>query len=116
MTEAAQDGRSIKLTARALLALFPAQGMMSLTALTLPVLATIFAADTGLPASWIGYYSSIGTVASMIAALCSTPFLLQLGPIRATQVMVLLAGAGALVLVLAQTPGLPWPPACSAPS
>ena len=106
MTETPQDGRSIRLTARALLALFPAQGMMSLTALTLPVLATIFAADTGLPASWIGYYSSIGTVASMIAALCSTPFLLQLGPIRATQVMVLLAGAGALVLILAQTPGL----------
>ena len=38
MTETAQDGRSIRLTARALLALFPAQGTMSLTALTLPVL------------------------------------------------------------------------------
>lgn len=100
------DGRSMKLTARALLALFPAQGMLSLTALTLPVLATIVAADTGLPASWIGYYSSVGTVASMIAALCATPLLLQLGPIRATQIMILLAGAGALVLALAHTPGL----------
>ena len=107
MMEAPKDGRSLKLTARALLALFPAQGMMSLTALTLPVLATLFAADTGLKASWIGYYSSIGTVASMIAALCATPLLLQLGPIRATQIMVMLAGAGALALIGAKAPALP---------
>ncbi len=98
-----QPGRSLRLTGRALLALFPAQAMLSLAALTLPVLATIVAADTGWPASWIGYYSSVGTVASMIAALCATPLLLQLGPIRSTQLMVLLAGAGVLLLIGAHT-------------
>ena len=70
---------------------------------TVPVLATEIAAETGIGASWVGLYTSLIFGAAMFTSAASGGVIHRLGPVRTNQVG-LVFSATALLLALTANP------------
>ena len=70
---------------------------------TVPVLATEIAAETGISASWVGLYTSLIFGAAMFTSAASGGAIHRLGPVRTNQVG-LVFSATALMLALTANP------------
>lgn len=78
-----------------------AQVLASWANLTVPVFAVRFAADIGVPASWIGLYVSVTYFASMTSGVMGSPFIIRYGAIRVLQICLLLCAASLALLTTA---------------
>lgn len=110
---------------RALVVTLALQAMVTMSALTVPVLAPEAAKDIGVDPDSIGLYASILFVGAMAASLLSGAFVLRYGAIRTCQACLLLSAAGiaatsgatlAIVIVSALALGVALGPATPASS
>ncbi|MBD5802451.1 Major Facilitator Superfamily protein [Azoarcus sp. Aa7] len=81
------------------------QALVSMAALTAPVLAPEAAADLGIPATLVGVFVALIYVGAMISSLASGNLVVRYGAIRVSQVCLVLCGAG-LALGTAGSPAL----------
>ena len=89
----------------ALTTMLAAQSVLSLASLTVPVIATLVAADTGFSVALIGYYGAIIMLGATVAAILGALVVSKLGPIRSSQLMLIAAAAGLLLHPLASYAG-----------
>ena len=80
------------------------QALVSLAALTAPVLAPVVALDTGLAATKVGVFVALIYVAAMLSSLCSGDFVIRYGAIRISQLCLVSCSAGVAIATL----GSPW--------
>lgn len=73
------------------------QALASMAALTVPVLAPEAAADTGYPAKLAGVFIGLVYAGAMVSSLISGALIARLGPMRVSQICLLLCGAGLLL-------------------
>jgi MFS family permease len=85
---------STAVVTRALVVTLALQAMVTMSALTVPVLAPEAAKDIGVDPDYIGIYASIIFMGAMTASLLSGAFVLRFGAIRTSQVCLLLSGIG----------------------
>ena len=71
--------------ARALTTMLAAQSVLTLASLTVPVIATLVAADTGFSVALIGYYGAVIMLGATVAATLGALVVSQLGPMRSSQ-------------------------------
>jgi MFS family permease len=79
------------------------QALTSWAALTGPVLAPLAAGDLGFAPHLIGYYVSLTYAFAAMSGLVSGGFIARFGPLRVSQVSVVLCGAGLAVATLGST-------------
>ena len=91
--------------ARALTTMLAAQSVLTLASLTVPVIATLVAADTGFSVALIGYYGAVIMLGATVAATLGALVVSQLGPMRSSQLMLIAAAAGLLLHPLASYAG-----------
>jgi len=82
------------------------QAIVSMVAVTVPVLAPSAASDIGLSATYAGIYVSLMYIGSMVSSLWSGDFILRYGPLRISQVSLFLAGTGLILTALATIPAM----------
>lgn len=70
------------------------QAMATMAGLTVPVFATVAAADLGLDPNYVGFYASIIFLGAMGSSLLCGGFLVRYGAIRVSQICLLLAAIG----------------------
>jgi MFS family permease len=93
-----------------LFAMLACQASVALAAFTLPVLAPEAAASLGVPASLVGYYTTVMLVGAMVSTMIAAGFVRRYGALRVSQVTVVFAAVGLLALPLAAlTPLLALP-------
>ncbi|HKB54676.1 MAG TPA: MFS transporter [Ramlibacter sp.] len=80
------------------------QAMVSMALLTLPAIAPKVAGAVGISAVYIGLYIAVAYAGAMAASLASGAAVARYGPIRASQVALLVCAAG---LVLCAIPAVP---------
>ena len=90
--------RSLPTAAKALVAMLGMQAAVVGAGLTPPILAPVMAAELGVPATLIGYYTSIMIAGAMASALLAAGFVRRFGPVRACQAMLLMAAFGLAAL------------------
>lgn len=81
------------------------QALVSMAALTAPVLAPEAASELGIPATLVGVFVALIYVGAMISSLASGNLVVRFGAIRVSQVCLVLCGAG-LALATAGSPAL----------
>lgn len=84
-----------------LFAMLACQASVALAAFTLPVVAPAAAATLGVPASLVGYYTTVMLVGAMVSTMVAAGFVRRYGALRVSQVTVILAALGLLALPLA---------------
>lgn len=87
-----------------LLATLFIQAMVAMALLTLPVMAPVAAKDLGVSPAMVGFYVSITYAGAMFASLTSGTTVSRFGPIRVSQLGLLLCAVG---LCLCASPWLP---------
>ena len=87
-----------------LLATLFIQAMVAMALLTLPVMAPVAAKDLGVSPAMVGFYVSITYAGAMFASLTSGTTVSRFGPIRVSQLGLLLCAIG---LCLCASPWLP---------
>jgi predicted MFS family arabinose efflux permease len=80
------------------------QAMVAMAMLTLPAMAPRVAADVGISAAYIGLYIAVAYAGAMSASLASGAAVARYGPIRVSQISLVLCAAG---LALCAVPLLP---------
>lgn len=70
------------------------QALVSMAALTAPVLAPAAASELGIPATLVGVFVALIYVGAMISSLASGNLVVRFGAIRVSQVCLVLCGAG----------------------
>lgn len=85
-----------------LIATTAVQALISMAALTPPVFAAVATAEVGLPASFVGYYTSLVYLGAMVTSLLSGSVIGRFGAMRVSQVCLLLCGGGLAVLAAMQ--------------
>jgi MFS family permease len=70
------------------------QAMAAMASVTVPVLAPVASADTGIALSYLGVFMAIFYVGGMVSSLASGDFILRYGPIRVSQCCLVLCGIG----------------------
>jgi MFS family permease len=88
-----------------LLATLFIQAMVAMALLTLPVMAPVAAKDLGVSPALVGFYVSITYAGAMFASLTSGTTVSRFGPIRVSQLGLLLCALG---LLLCASPWLPF--------
>ncbi|GAA0588170.1 MFS transporter [Caenispirillum bisanense] len=78
------------------------QALISMAALTPPVFAAVATREVGLPASFVGYYTSLVYLGAMLTSLISGSLVGRFGAMRVSQVCLLLCGGGLAVLAATQ--------------
>ncbi len=84
----------------ALVATLAIQIFTSLAASATPVLAPMLAVDLGVPPRWIGVFVGLVYVGAMTASLLAGEAIGRVGPIRASQVCVVLCAGGVAAIAL----------------
>ncbi|GAB3678130.1 MFS transporter [Salinisphaera aquimarina] len=88
-----------------------AQSLAALAAFAPPVLAPVALADLSLSSdAWLGVYIALLYLAGMVSTLSSGDLIARFGPIRVTQISLLLCAAGIALVALGQTFLLPFAP------
>jgi MFS family permease len=82
------------------------QAMVSMVVFTPPVLAPIAARELGIDASSVGIGTSLMYLAAAFAALSSGGFIARLGPMRTSQLCLLLVAIGIALMATAQVPAV----------
>ncbi len=82
------------------------QALISMAALTPPVFAAVATREVGLPASFVGYYTSLVYFGAMLTSLMSGGLVGRHGAMRVSQVCLLLCGGGLAVVAATQTGSL----------
>ena len=82
------------------------QAIVSMVAVTVPVLAPSASVDLGISATYVGVYVSLMYVGSMISSLWSGDFILRYGALRVSQVSLCLTGTGLILASLANIPAM----------
>ncbi len=82
------------------------QAIVSMVAVTIPVLAPSAASDIGISATFAGIYVSLMYIGSMVSSLWSGDFILRYGALRVSQISLLLAGTGLILTALATIPAM----------
>ncbi|MBT8360576.1 MAG: MFS transporter [Desulfobacterales bacterium] len=82
------------------------QSIVSMVAVTVPVLAPSAAPDIGISATSAGLYVSIMYIGSMLSSLWSGDFILRFGAIRVSQVSLALTGIGLIVTAFGTIPAM----------
>lgn len=80
------------------------QSIVSMVAVTVPVLAPSAAPDIGVSSTSVGFYVSIMYIGSMILSLFSGNFILRYGGLRVSQVCLVLTGIGLMLTAWASLP------------
>ena len=70
--------------------------------IALPILADRIAEDFGISRAWLGLYLFLQNVMAIIAAVGCGGFILRYGPLRVSQIALLLMGSSLLVTASAQ--------------
>lgn len=84
-----------------LFAMLACQASVALAAFALPVVAPVAAASLGVPATLVGYYTTVMLVGAMVSTMIAAGFVRRFGALRVSQVTVLLGAAGLSILPLA---------------
>ncbi len=82
------------------------QAMVSMVAVTVPVLAPSAAPDIGVSSTSVGLYVSIMYIGSMMSSLCCGDFILRYGALRLSQICLVLCGVGLMLTALASLPAM----------
>lgn len=80
------------------------QAMVSMVAVTVPVLAPSAAPDIGVSPTSVGIYVSIMYIGSMMSSLCCGDFILRYGGLRVSQICLGLCGIGLMLAAWASLP------------
>ncbi len=88
--------------AAATVAMLVQQAFSYVCQIALPILADQIAEDFGISRAWLGFYLFLQNVAAIIAAVGCGGFILRYGPLRVSQVALLLMGSSLLVTASAQ--------------
>ena len=83
--------------AAATVAMLVQQAFSYVCQIALPILADQIAEDFGISRAWLGFYLFLQNVAAIIAAVGCGGFILRYGPLRVSQVALLLMGSSLLV-------------------
>jgi MFS family permease len=89
---------------QALASTMAAQTSIVAASLVMPIVATAAAADIGLDAKYVGYYTTLVFVSAMAGALFSGPHVQRLGAIRFSQTTLALAALGMAATATAFAP------------
>lgn len=87
---------------RALIATTTVQALVSMSALTPPVLAAVATEEVGLPGSFVGYYASLVYLGAMVTSLVSGGVIGRYGAMRVSQACLVLCAAGLGALAATQ--------------
>ena len=82
------------------------QSMVSMVAVTVPVLAPSAAPDIGVSSTSVGLYVSIMYIGSMMSSLFSGNFILRYGGLRVSQICLVLTGIGLILTAWASLPAM----------
>lgn len=82
------------------------QAIVSMVAVTVPVLAPSAAPDIKVSATYAGIYVSLMYIGSMLSSLWSADFILRYGALRVSQVCLCLTGIGLIMTSLATIPAM----------
>jgi predicted MFS family arabinose efflux permease len=82
------------------------QSIISMVAVTVPILAPSAAPDIGVSTTTAGIYVSLMYVGSMVSSLWSGDFIFRYGAVRVSQVCLVLTGLGLMMTALATIPML----------
>lgn len=80
------------------------QSIVSMVAVTVPVLAPSAAPDMGISATAAGIYVSLMYIGSMVSSLWSGDFIFRYGAVRVSQICLVLAGLGLMLTAFATIP------------
>ena len=80
------------------------QALVSMAAVTIPVLAPAAAGDFGVPLAWLGIYTAIFYGGGMASSLICGDLIRRYGPIRFSQVCLVLCGAGLIMTAAGSAP------------
>lgn len=80
------------------------QALAAMASVTIPVLAPVASVDTGIPLNAIGIFMAIFYFGGMVSSLASGDFILRYGPIRVSQVCLLLCGIGLTAAAVGSLP------------
>lgn len=81
----------------AISAMLAQQSLVTMSALTIPVLLPPIAADLGINPGLLGFYTAVLYGTAMFASMLGGGFILRYGAVRVSQMAMLLMGAGLLV-------------------
>jgi MFS family permease len=70
------------------------QALVAMASVTVPVLAPVASADTGVPLAYLGVFMAFFYVGGMVSSVASGDFILRYGPIRISQCCLVLCGLG----------------------
>lgn len=82
------------------------QSIVSMVAVTVPVLAPSAAPDIGVSATAAGFYVSIMYIGSMLSSLCCGDFILRFGALRTSRICLILVGVGLMLTAWATVPAM----------
>ena len=82
------------------------QAIVSMVAVTVPVLAPSAAADIGISVAYAGIYVSLMYIGGMLSSLWSGDFILRYGALRVSQICLCLSGVGLMLTSLATIPAM----------
>ena len=82
------------------------QAMVSMVAVTIPVLAPSAAPDIGISATSVGIYVSLMYIGSMVSSLWSADFIHRYGALRVSQICLLLCGIGLMLVATKSFPAI----------
>ena len=83
--------------AAATVAMLVQQAFSYVCQIALPILADRIAEDFGISRAWLGFYLFLQNVAAIVAAVGCGGFILRYGPLRVSQIALLLMGSSLLV-------------------
>jgi MFS family permease len=89
---------------QALASTMVAQTSIVAVSLVVPIVASVAAADIGLDAKYVGYYTTLLFISAMAGALFSGPYVQRLGAIRFSQGTLALAALGTAATATALAP------------
>jgi len=94
-------GKSVTIPLTATLAI---QAMVSMVAVTVPVMAPTAAVDIGISSTYVGIYVSLMYISCMISGLWSGDFILRYGALRVSQICLAFCGLGLMLTAFASIP------------
>lgn len=97
------DRKGISIPLAAMLAV---QAIVSMVAVTVPVMAPVAANDIGISSTSVGIYVSLIYISSMISSLWSGDFILRYGALRVSQICLLFCGIGLMLTAFASIPAM----------
>jgi predicted MFS family arabinose efflux permease len=96
-----REGITIPLTV-----MLAVQAIVSLVAVTVPVLAPVAASDIGISSTSVGVCVSLIYFSSMMSSLWSGDFILRYGALRVSQVCLVFCGIGLMLTAFASIPAM----------